>query len=182
MVTKTNNDKAQLDKEFDEDDELDEKIKDKFNRKRKISKKEAIKERWGDDILKEGHTAIPNLFLTSLNRLELNSTEALTLIMLTKYWWKKDGDVIPSQSTLAREVGLSSSNAMNKVIKKLATKKVDSLMSKNTGLITITHRAKKSGGKASNSYRFDGLLEALNNLSEEIAKQTNKSKTRNRVG
>ncbi len=148
----------------------------------KTSKNEKLKERWGDNVLKEGHTAIPNLLLTSLNRLELNSTETLTLIMLIKYWWKKDGDVIPSQSTLAREVGLSGSNAMNKVIKKLATKKIDSLMSKNTGLITIKHRAKESGGKASNSYRFDGLLEALNNLAEEIAKEPNRSKTRNRVG
>lgn len=109
---------------------------------------------WGDPILDEGFTAIPNIIIRNYSKLGLTHGEyALLTIMFS---FKHDAnDPYPSQETIAKHLygddykPESSLRALRKLLKSIEDK----------GLLEVSYRY-KDGKRVSNQYSFAPLIEA----------------------
>lgn len=101
--------------------------------------------KWGVQVLSQGWTSVPNVLLKNAGKLGLDPTETLTLIYLTRFWWKAEDMPFPSISKTCEEMGIT---------RKTLSKKFSSL--KEKGFIAEV----KEPGQAM-KYRMDGLLEKL---------------------
>jgi Helix-turn-helix domain len=106
--------------------------------------------RFGDDILQEGFTAVPNLLLTSYAKLGITAAELVFIQQLWTYW-RTENDPYPSLTTIARNMAVSWRQA-HRYAKSLARK----------GYLII--RERYSVGRATNEYNFAPLLETLRTL------------------
>jgi DNA replication protein len=106
--------------------------------------------RFGDDILQEGFTAVPNLLLTSYAKLGITAAE---LVFIQQIWtyWRTENDPYPSLTTIARNMAVSWRQA-HRYAKSLARK----------GYLIIRERF--TSGRATNEYNFAPLLEALKTM------------------
>jgi biotin operon repressor len=67
-----------------------------------------IRERWSEQIIRGGFTAVPMNFLRRYSRLGLNATDAMLLIHIMAYRWDRHLP-FPSLTRIAEEMGLSTS-------------------------------------------------------------------------
>lgn len=104
--------------------------------------------KWGPRTLSHGWTSIPSVLLKNAGKLGLDPTETLTLIYLTRFWWKANEWPYPSISKTSEEMG---------VTRKTLSKKFASL--KEKGFIEEV----KEPGKAM-KYSLAGLVDKLEKL------------------
>ncbi|MGG1571643.1 hypothetical protein [Fictibacillus sp. NRS-1165] len=122
---------------------------------------------WGNPILDEGFTNIPNLILLNYTRVGLSHAEwgLLTIMMSFKHG---SDDIFPSQETLARIFYADkyhpdkSERALRKLISSIEDK----------GLIEAGYRY-KNGKRTSNYYSFAPLIEACLKFTEKKDKPEN---------
>lgn len=69
-----------------------------------------IREKWGTAVGKGGLTgylALPEVLIRGQHRLGLSSTEMMVLINILLHWWNVDRDPFPSNTIIAKRMGIS---------------------------------------------------------------------------
>lgn len=104
--------------------------------------------RWGEAVSEPGFVAVPKLLIEHHAQLGLDLADLGLLIQLLSYWWKAEGAVFPSRTTLARRAGLDDRSISRRVVKL-----------ENLGIIEVAR-----SGRKSNHYTFEGLRSKLLHL------------------
>ena len=105
--------------------------------------------RFGDAVLEDGFTTVPNLVLKHFAGLGITHSEMLFTVCVWQYWWS-DKDPYPGLQTIADRLGVSWRQA-HRYAKSLESK----------GFLTITHRLNNNGGQTTSEYDFSQLIEAV---------------------
>lgn len=108
-----------------------------------------IEQRWGKDLTAAGWTAIPNVLFECSQQLKLKHLDIVIILHLAGYWWHAGNDPYPTKQTLAAKIGVEP-RTIQRAIAALEEK----------GYITRKARTSKLGGNLSNSYSFEGIIEA----------------------
>lgn len=115
--------------------------------------------KWGAAVMRHGTLIVPSILLRAQARLLVNSTQMIVLLQLVEHWWTVESKVFPSMKTIATRIDLTP---------KQVQRTIDALVKK--GLITKTSRRLPHGGKASNEYKFDGLVAKLKAIEPDFEK------------
>lgn len=118
-----------------------------------------LSKRWGNKVIDEGWTAIPNTLIERQQALQLNPTEMNILLILLKYWWADNKLPFPSKTTIAEFINRDVST-VRKNLKSLEDK----------GLIQRESRFYEKGGQSSNAYNLSGLVARLKKESGLLSK------------
>lgn len=113
-------------------------------------------DKWSEQIIGHGFTAVPNLLIEYREQLGLSVTDFYVLVAIEKYRWDRRQSPRPSLATLARLTCLSVRTISR------STKKFEDM-----GLI---ERLQRTG--TSNIYDLDPLVDELDNLARNIPKVT----------
>jgi hypothetical protein len=105
--------------------------------------------RFGDDLLQEGFTAVPNLVLKYYRDLDILIQEMMFVIHIWQYWWSEK-DPYPSLPAIATRMGISRRQAQNYV---------SSL--KQKGYLITNERIDPELGQVTNEYDFSPLFQAV---------------------
>lgn len=60
-----------------------------------------LEEKWGNTLLSEGFTVMPNIIFQHQKALKLKPLDVLVLLHLVAYWWKADEPPRPAKGTIA---------------------------------------------------------------------------------
>lgn len=71
--------------------------------------------KWTQGIAMKGFAAIPNCLLFCQAELGLNVEEAIVLLHLLAYYWKRDSRIFPSAATIAHSLGKTDSTVRRKI-------------------------------------------------------------------
>jgi DNA replication protein DnaD len=115
--------------------------------------------KWGAAVMRHGTLIVPSILLRAQARLLVNSTQMIVLLQLVEHWWTAESKVFPSMKTIATRIDLTP---------KQVQRTIDVLVAK--GLLTKISRRLPHGGKASNEYRFDGLVQKLKAIEPDFDK------------
>lgn len=115
---------------------------------------EGLKEIWPENIKMLGYVRIPTILFRNQRDLDISSDELNVLLQLLSFWWVSNRLPYPAKKTIANRIGRS---------ERTIQRHITSLEKK--GLIEREKRSNKDGGQTSNIYRFDGLINRLNDIS-----------------
>lgn len=121
--------------------------------------------KWTKDLMAAGWTVIPSIILEKQSALGLNTTDINVLLQLSKHWWFQDQPPRPSKQTIADCMGVSASTVQRSIARL-----------EKAGLIQREDRYNNTGGQTSNSYHFDGLIEAAKPFAAEYIEANKKNK------
>lgn len=127
--------------------------------------------KWGAAVMRHGTLILPSILLRAQARLLVNSTQMVVLLQLVEHWWTVESKVFPSMKTIADRISLTP---------KQVQRSIDALVAK--GLITKIARRLPHGGKASNEYRFDGLVQKLKAIEPDFEKARKAKKAAGKPG
>lgn len=111
-------------------------------------------DKWSEQIIGHGFTAVPNLLIEYREQLGLSVTDFYVLVAIEKYRWDKRQSPRPSLATLAKLTHLSVRTISR------STQNLE-----NRGLIERTRRA-----YTSNIYDMDPLVEQLDDIARQLTK------------
>lgn len=114
--------------------------------------------KWGAAVMSHGQCILPSILLRAQARLLVTSTEMIVLLHLIEHWWTADSKVFPSMQTIADRMDMTS---------KTVQRTIDSLVGK--GLINKKNRTLPNGGRGSNEYTFNGLIQKLKIVERDFA-------------
>lgn len=109
----------------------------------------AITVRFGDALLEEGHTCVPNLVLDHYAQLGLAPAEMMVIIHIWQYWWTTKNP-FPALGTIAAKMGLT---------RRQVRHYVSGLKAK--GYLRVMERELPGLGQLTSEYDFTPLLEAI---------------------
>lgn len=112
-----------------------------------------LEQKWSEQIIGHGFTAVPNLLIEYRQYLGLTTTDFYVLMAIEKYRWDNIQKPWPSLSALAELTNLST-----KTIGR-STKRLE-----DRGLIKKIHRA-----GTSNLYDLEPLVEELNYIADNLS-------------
>ena len=135
------------------DQEVEE-IEREFEGKMEERAKTSPLAKWGEPLLDEGYTVIPNLFLKNLAKLDLSTLESLVIIQLLVFEYIADRKPFPSLVTIAQRCNVST-KSVKRALKSLAEEKK----------LVEWKRRINSKGQASNEYDLTNLKKRLYSLS-----------------
>src|SRR5215467_13534681 len=95
----------------------------------------SIAVRFGDEVLRAGFTAVPNLVLNYYAQLGITPSELVFIIHVWQHWWSRN-DPYPSLRTIAEKMDVSRRQAQNYV---------QSLKAKN--LLVVNERSDPEHGQ-----------------------------------
>ena len=114
--------------------------------------------KWGTAVMQLGYCMIPSLLLRAQNRLKLTPTQLAVLMQLCDFWWERARKPYPSKDTLAVRLGMNA----RQVQRHLAALEEMKLI-KRVPRFDAGH-----GGRATNIYDLDGLVQQLQQLEPEF--------------
>lgn len=136
-------------------------VKDKVEVRKAAPRKMTIETivNWGNKILDEGFTMVPNVLIDNYKNIGISDTQMLVLLALMKFAFR-GRQPYPSQKTLAEITGFATRTIIR------ATNSL-----KMKGYLTVTkryiHNKKRNPQRTSNKYNLKGLMEKLNSLEDE---------------
>ncbi|MDQ6645268.1 MAG: helix-turn-helix domain-containing protein, partial [Chloroflexota bacterium] len=113
--------------------------------------------RFGDPILEEGHTAVPNLVLNYYSRLGITPAEMLFIIHVWQFWWTEKNPY-PAITTIAKRMDMVK-RQVQKYAKSLKEKEY--IEDADIRLLRVNDRYLDGRGQVSSEYDFSGLLKAI---------------------
>jgi len=130
-----------------------------------------LQEKWGDETLSLGWTALPISLLSHQKALGLSPVAMNILLHLLSQWWQKENLPYPSQKSIAEKVGLSTRTVQREVLQ----------MKKNR-LLKVARTSihdKKFLGR--NQYDLSPLVTRLKKLSSDflLEQEIKKKKSKN---
>ena len=118
--------------------------------------------KFGYDILQDGHTAVPNLFLDLYAELGLTPLEMMFIIHLMQFQWSKKNPY-PARTTIASKMGIKA-RQISKYVQSLKNKALNCQHTKDQECdcpkyLVVTERYDQEGsGQLSNIYDFSNLF------------------------
>ena len=103
--------------------------------------------RFGNELLQDGFTSVPNLVLTHYAILGISAAEMMFSIHVWQYWWTEK-DPYPALQTIADRMSVTRRQVRNYT---------QSL--KQKGYLVVNERADPSLGQLTSEYDFGPLLE-----------------------
>lgn len=107
----------------------------------------ANEKKWTPELMTAGWTMVPSVLMEYQRELGISAVQFNILMQLAKYWWK-DAPPFVSKRTIAHAMRVSARTVQRHLT---ALEKA--------GLIRRQKRYRQDGGRTSNSYVFDGLIE-----------------------
>ena len=130
----------------------------------------ASEKKWGNEVIALGFCIVPSLLLRAQNRLGLSPTQLAILLQLCDFWWDRERKPYPSKAVLAEQLGLSP-RQIQRHIADLET----------AGLVERVERRALHGGKLTNLYDLNGLVQHLKKLEPEFREVGDAAKTARRA-
>lgn len=130
-------------------------------KKENSSPTNGIVNKWGEDTLSIGWTAIPIALIKFQNKLKISPVSMNILLHILSQWWQKENLPYPSQSSIAEKMGLSTRTVQREL-----------LTMKKNGIINIK-RTSISDPKfmGRNIYDLSLLVNKLQKLSIDHSKK-----------
>lgn len=130
-------------------------------KKENSSPTNGIVNKWGEDTLSIGWTAIPIALIKFQNKLKISPVSMNVLLHILSQWWQKENLPYPSQSSIAEKMGVSTRTVQREL-----------LTMKKNGIIAIKRTSindPKFMGR--NIYDFSLLVNKLQKLSIDQSKK-----------
>lgn len=121
-----------------------------------IEGKKELTKKWGEEVMALGFTAVPDILLKRMGRLNLTSTEFVVMLQVLSYWWFADQKPFPSKKKIAVAIGCTE-KTVQKTMARL----------EKLGFINRIERRKEQDRNDSNLYDFSPLIAQLKPLAEE---------------
>jgi hypothetical protein len=121
----------------------------------KLATKPATKEeknlnqKWGDAVIAEGYTVLPNVILQNQKALGLKHLDVLVLMCLLSHWWGKDDLPRPAKSSIAKTLDVDPRTVQRSIAKL-----------EKQGYIQRRERRAGVGDNLPNFYDLSGLVVA----------------------
>jgi DNA replication protein len=111
---------------------------------------ESLSVRFGDDLMADGFTAVPNLVLQHYTHVDMTHQEMMWTIHVWEHWWSSRRDPYPALGSIAAKMGIS---------RRQSIRYAESLKAK--GLLHIEPRYVDGKGQATNEYDFGPMLKTI---------------------
>lgn len=116
--------------------------------------------KWTPEVWGAGWTGLPNALIEGKKRLGLTDAEFVVVVYLIRRWYTRDAPVFPSRET----IGSATDKSVRAVQRAL-----DGLV--RAGFITKKFRRRADTGNFTSSvYTFEGLVEALRPIADDLRK------------
>ena len=113
--------------------------------------------RFGDPIMQDGFTSVPNLVLNYYSRLGISQAEMLFIIHVWQFWWTEKNP-FPALNTVAIRMNISRRQARN-YVQSLKGKEFAGYP--DLHLLNVYDRFEPGRGQTSSEYDFSGLFRAI---------------------
>lgn len=120
------------------------------------AKTQAIEQRWTKPLADAGWTALPNIILERQRDLGLEPIDVNVLLQIAQYWWEPGTPAHPSIGRVAKAIGIDRRTVQRRL------RRMEDL-----GLVESHARHYAQGGRRTNAYTFDGLIEKARPFAEE---------------
>ena len=134
----------------------------------KKERRSAIGEKWGPKVVEHGYCPIPSLLLRAQQRLHLGPAQLAVLLQIIDHWWDAARKPYPGKAELASRLGIG-----ERQVQRYLTEL------ENEGLIKREARYGDHGGRLTNYYDLQGLVDKLAEIEpdfREAREQARKSK------
>lgn len=127
-------------------------------------------EKWGEKVMREGHCTIPSLLLRAQRRLHLNPSQLAVLLQIIDHWWEPDRKPFPSKKELSFRLGISE-RQVQRYITDL----------EQEGLLRRKERYSEQGGRLTNFYDLQGLVDRLVAIEPEFRKAKEEARAKRKA-
>lgn len=131
-------------------------VEKKEKQKGAAAKKQAIEQRWTKPLADAGWTALPNIILERQRDLGLEPIDVNVLLQIAQFWWEPGVPAHPSIGRVAQAIGVDRRTVQRRL------RRMEKL-----GLLESHARNYTQGGRRTNAYTFDGLIEKTRPFAEE---------------
>jgi predicted transcriptional regulator len=107
----------------------------------------ANEKKWTPELMTPGWTMVPSVLMERQRELGINAVQFNILMQLAKHWWTEAPPFV-SKRAIAHAMRLSARTVQRHLTEL-----------ENAGLIRREKRYRQDGGRTSNGYVFDGLIE-----------------------
>lgn len=114
-------------------------------------------DKWGTKVMEQGFCMIPSLLLRAQRRLHLNPSQLSVLLQIIDHWWDAARKPYPSKKELSSRLGISE-RQVQRYITDL----------ENEGLLRRQERYGEHGGRQTNIYDLQGLVDKLAEIEPEF--------------
>lgn len=114
-------------------------------------------DKWGAKVMEQGFCMIPSLLLRAQRRLHLNPSQLAVLLQIIDHWWDAARKPYPSKKELSSRLGISE-RQVQRYITDL----------ENEGLLRRQERYGEHGGRQTNIYDLQGLVDRLAEIEPEF--------------
>lgn len=114
-------------------------------------------DKWGVKVMEQGFCMIPSLLLRAQRRLHLNPSQLAVLLQIIDHWWDAARKPYPSKKELSSRLGISE-RQVQRYITDL----------ENEGLLRREERYGEHGGRQTNFYDLQGLVDKLAEIEPEF--------------
>lgn len=128
-----------------------------LSKSKETEKESENDKKWGREVIEFGFCMVPSLLLQAQRRLGLNPTQLAILIQLSDFWWQHERKPYPSKATLAERLGLSPRQVQRHIAEL-----------ESAALVKRRQQTASHGGKTTNIYDLDGLVNRLRELEPEF--------------
>ena len=108
---------------------------------------------FGEKVVSDGYTGVPNIFLRAQKRLGISPTQFNIITQLLSYWIDPANPPFPSKRDLAQRMGITPQ-----------TLRVNIAALEERGFVRREQRKTAAGDYGSNRYHLDGLVKKLQEL------------------
>lgn len=120
------------------------------------AKLRANEKKWTPTLMAPGWTMVPSVLMEHQRELGLSAIQFNIIMQLAKHWWTETPPYV-SKRTMARALRLST---------RTIQRHLTSL--EKAGLIRRERRHRQDGGRTSNRYHFDGLIDKAKPYAEQM--------------
>lgn len=114
-------------------------------------------DKWGANVMEQGFCMIPSLLLRAQRRLHLNPSQLAVLLQIIDHWWEAGRKPYPSKKELSSRLGIS-----ERQVQRYITDLEDE------GLLRRQERYGEHGGRQTNIYDLQGLVDKLTEIEPEF--------------
>ena len=122
------------------------------------AKARILSQKWGPETMAANYAVIPSALLRGQARLGIGPTDLAVLIHLIDYWWQPGQMPWPKKKTLAARLGVGEKTVQRAVVRL-----------EQAGLLRRNSRFNENGGRTSNEYDLQPLVERLQVIAKDIA-------------
>jgi DNA-binding MarR family transcriptional regulator len=112
--------------------------------------------KWTAILMEPGWTVLPTIILDKQAALGLTPLDINIILQIAKHWWYSERVPYPSKKAIAQAVGIDESTVRRRIARL-----------EKDGFLKRQPRYHGNGGRKSNSYHFDGLIEAATPFARE---------------